>query len=77
MIAHLRLPFALARDHVIASGAAGHVLAISQRIVLKCPTTFDNPAPSQEADMKENTEKMESEKRIYSLLREKPTLIFS
>ncbi|CVL08109.1 uncharacterized protein FMAN_14227 [Fusarium mangiferae] len=72
MIAHLRLPFSLASDHVIASGAAGHVLAISQRIVLKCPTTFDNPAPSQEVDMKENIEKMKNEERIYSLLREKP-----
>ncbi|KAF5018074.1 hypothetical protein F66182_9973 [Fusarium sp. NRRL 66182] len=80
MTAYLRLPFAsLSCDDLIARGSGGQVLAISQSLVLKCPTLFDNPAPSQEAEMRESAERIENEKRIYSILgkRRHPHLLFS
>ncbi|CAF3656770.1 unnamed protein product [Fusarium graminearum] len=73
MIAHLRLPFAsLSCDDVIARGSGGQILALSQHVVLKCPTLFDNPASSQEAEMTESVERIEREKQVYSALRKRP-----
>lgn len=69
MTAYLRLPFpSLSCENVIARGSGGQVVAISQRVVLKCPTVFDNPAPPQEAEMKESIERIKNEKQVYGIL---------
>lgn len=69
MTAYLRLPFpSLSCENVVARGSGGQVVAVTQHVVLKCPTLFDNPAPAQEAEMKESIERIGNEKRVYSIL---------
>lgn len=73
MTPSLRMPFpSLSCDDLIARGAAGHVFRISPDIVLKCPTKFDDPFPQQVLEMEESAGKIETEKRIYRILMEKP-----
>lgn len=48
MAPYLRTPFdSLSADNFISRGAAGHVFHITQNIILKCPTKFDNALPEQ------------------------------
>jgi hypothetical protein len=54
MTACLRNPVpSLSADNFLSRGAGGQVFIISQRVVFKCPTIFDNPAPEQAEEMGE------------------------
>jgi len=71
MTARLRTPFrSLSADNFISRGSAGQVFAISQYVVFKCPTLFDNPVQAQAEEMKESIKKLENEKAIYQILME-------
>ena len=65
----LRTPFSsLTVDNFISRGSAGQVFAISDKIVLKCPTLFIDPAPEQSQESEESVEKIEREKSVYRVL---------
>jgi len=69
MSARLKVPFpSLSTDNFISRGSAGQVFAISQSIVFKCHTSFENPAPAQVDEMVESAEKMNREKTIHRIL---------
>jgi serine/threonine protein kinase len=71
MTARLRTPFrSLSADNFISRGSAGQVFAISQSVVFKCPTLFDNPVRAQAEEMEESIKKLENEKAIYQILME-------
>lgn len=71
MTACLRNPFSsLSADNFLSRGAGGQVFIISEHVVFKCPTTFDNPAPEQAEEMKESIKRIASEKAVYNLLME-------
>lgn len=73
MVAHLEYPFrSLSCDNWLSRGAAGQVFAISEHLVLKCPTRFENGAPSQMEEMVESAEKIANEKAVYTLLMQNP-----
>lgn len=65
----LRTPFpSLTDDNLLSRGSTGQVFAISQNLVIKCPTSFINPAPEQLQESEESIEKIEREKSIYKML---------
>ncbi|KAI5464444.1 kinase-like domain-containing protein [Mariannaea sp. PMI_226] len=69
MNAYLRFPFrSLSCENIIGRGSGGHVVIISEHVVFKFPTIFDNPAPQQRAEMEESAERIENEKNIYATL---------
>lgn len=71
MSARLKVPFSsLSTDNFVSRGSAGQVFAVSQSIVFKCPTSFENPAPVQADEMVESIEKMNREKTIHRILQE-------
>jgi serine/threonine protein kinase len=71
MTARLRTPFqSLSTDNFISRGSAGQVFAISENVVFKCPTLFDNPERAQAEEMEESIKKLENEKAIYQILME-------
>jgi serine/threonine protein kinase len=67
----LRIPFSsLSADNFISRGSAGQVFAVSQNVVFKCPTIFENPAPVQGEEMAESIKKMSREKAIHLVLQD-------
>jgi hypothetical protein len=71
MTTRLRIPFySLSADNFISRGSAGQVFAVSQNVVFKCSTLFENPAPVQAEEMVESIEKMSREKAIHLVLQE-------
>lgn len=73
MVARLEFPFpSLSCHNWLSKGAAGQVFAISERLVLKCPTRFVDGAPSQIKEMKESAERIANEKAVYRLLMQHP-----
>jgi serine/threonine protein kinase len=73
MVATLRMPFrSLSSDNLIARGAAGHVFAVSDTAVFKCPTIFDNPAPCQQDESEESILQVNNEKSVYDTLMQHP-----
>ncbi|KAL9101041.1 MAG: hypothetical protein Q9163_003656 [Psora crenata] len=65
-LAILRTPFSsLTVDDFISRGSAGQIFAISDNLVLKCPTRFIDPAPEQSQESEESIEKIEREKSVY------------
>ncbi|CRK20316.1 Carbon catabolite-derepressing protein kinase like [Verticillium longisporum] len=73
MIASLRSPFpSLCADNFLSRGAGGQVFTISPRIVFKCPTSFQNPAPEQQEEAEESDERITREKEVYELLIKRP-----
>jgi serine/threonine protein kinase len=80
MTARLQVPFpSLSADNFVSRGSAGQVFAVSQSIVFKCPTSFENPAFVQAEEMVESIEKMNREKAIHRILQEHrhPNIIHS
>ncbi|RSM19061.1 hypothetical protein CDV31_001982 [Fusarium ambrosium] len=66
-----RHPFpSLSADNFISSGGAGHVYAIGQHLVLKCPFVLDNPHPTQVVKMEESQVQIGCEKAVYKVLME-------
>ncbi|KAG5952051.1 hypothetical protein E4U57_006418 [Claviceps arundinis] len=53
-------------------GGGGVVFKISKRLVFKCPMDFENPAPSQEEQMKRCAAKLANEKSMHELLMKHP-----
>ncbi|KAG6202776.1 hypothetical protein E4U50_006084 [Claviceps purpurea] len=73
MTAWLRYPFAsINDDDYLDRGSGGQIFVISKRVVFKCPTEFDNPAPSQEEEMEESAAKIAHEKSMHELLMKHP-----
>ncbi|KAF2194753.1 hypothetical protein K469DRAFT_617378 [Zopfia rhizophila CBS 207.26] len=71
MTTRLRTPFrSLSADNFLSRGSAGQVFAISRNVVFKCPTLFDDPAPTQAEETKESIKRIENEKAIYQILME-------
>lgn len=69
MIASLRYPFpCLSVDNLLSRGSGGHVFVINDRVVLKCPTVFDNPAPQQAKEMEESAERIARGEAMYEIL---------
>ncbi len=73
MVAHLEYPFSsLSCNNWLSRGAAGQVFAISEHLVLKCATRFEDGAPSQMQEMEESAERIANEKAVYTLLMQHP-----
>ena len=71
MVASLRFPFSSLSVHdFLSRGSGGHIFIISQRVVLKCPAVFDNPAPQQAEEMEESAGRIAREKAMYKILTE-------
>jgi serine/threonine protein kinase len=71
MVTRLRTPFSsLSAGNFLSRGSGGQVFAVSQNVVFKCPTYFDDPAPSQADEMQESIKKIENEKAVYGILME-------
>ncbi|KAI0430737.1 kinase-like protein [Xylaria sp. FL1042] len=71
MTARLSLPFrSLSTSNFIARGSSGHVFAVSENVVFKCSTSFENPSPEQISEMKESAGKIAHEQQVYKILME-------
>lgn len=69
MSARLRKPLiSLSMDNFLSRGSGGQVFIVSQNIVFKGPTLFDNPAPRQADEMEESIKRIENEKSVYQVL---------
>lgn len=70
-MASLESPFQslpLHTDNYVGSDGAGHVVAISDNIVVKYSLLYDNPDPSEIEDMEGAIPKIEREKLFYQAL---------
>ncbi|KXH32719.1 hypothetical protein CNYM01_13007 [Colletotrichum nymphaeae SA-01] len=73
MSASLRVPFcALTVERLVARGAGGQVFIISNHVVFKCPTNFNNPASDQADEIVESARRIANEKLTHTLLMEHP-----
>ena len=67
----------LSADNLIARGSAGHVFAIGETAVSKCPTVFDHAGSDQPDETEESIQKIENEKAVHDVLikRRRPNII--